>query len=162
IERVLRGERVEYEEEFPFASGPRFLHVVYTPWIEGDGQVAGWMSSISDMTDLKRTTEALRASEERLRLAMSSGSIGSWDYDVINGGVTWSPELCEIFGVESGVARTVTRTYEDFTSRVHPDDLAVLESERDAAIRNHKQFDVEFRIIHPSGEIRWLSTRGKG
>src|SRR5262249_36799673 len=42
VERVLRGERVEYEEEFPFAGGLRFLHVVYTPWIEGDGQVVGW------------------------------------------------------------------------------------------------------------------------
>src|SRR5215468_1901792 len=59
VERVLRGERVEYEEEVPFAAGrPRFLHVVYTPWIEAD-HVAGWMASVSDITDLKRTTEAL-------------------------------------------------------------------------------------------------------
>src|SRR5262249_33728945 len=36
------------------------------------------------------------------------------------------------------------------------------ESERDAAIRDHKQFDVDFRIILPSGEIRWVSSRGKG
>src|SRR5262249_23588222 len=54
------------------------------------------------------------------------------------------------------------RTYEDFSSRVHPDDLAAAESERDAAIHNHKQFDVDFRIIRPSGEIRWVSGRGKG
>src|SRR5262249_3836863 len=97
-------------------------------------------------------------SEERLRLAMSSGTIGVWDWDAISGGVTWSSELYEIFGVEAGTART----YEDFSSRVHPDDLAAMESERDAAIQNHKQFDVEFRIILPSGEIRWLSARGKG
>src|SRR5262249_37494550 len=100
----------------------------------------------------------LGESEERLRLAMTSGTIGNWDWDVINGGITWSPELCEIYGVEAGAART----YEDFSSRVHPDDLAAAESERDAAIRNHKQFDVDFRIIRPSGEIRWVSGRGKG
>src|SRR5215475_9598028 len=97
-------------------------------------------------------------SEERLRLAMSSGPIGHWDWDVINGGLTWSPENCEIFGVGAGAART----YEDFSSRVHPDDLAAAESERDAAIRNYKQFDIDFRIIRPSGEIRWVSGRGKG
>jgi signal transduction histidine kinase/ActR/RegA family two-component response regulator len=45
---------------------------------------------------------------------------------------------------------------------VHPDDLARAESERNAAIRNHKQFDVDFRIIRPSGEIRWVCGRGKG
>ena len=100
----------------------------------------------------------LGESEERLRLAMTSGTIGNWDWDVINGGITWSPELCEIYGVEAGAART----YEDFSSRVHPDDLAAAESERDAAIRNYKQFDIDFRIIRPSGEIRWVSGRGKG
>jgi PAS domain S-box-containing protein len=159
IERVLRGERVEYEEEIPFAGGGRkFLHVVYTPWIEVDGQVAGWMASVSDMTALKQTTETLRKSEESLRLAVSSGTIGIWDWDVSTNVPSCSPEFCEIYGFQAGAAPT----YEDFRSRVHPEDLAALESERDAAIRDHKQFDVEFRIVRPSGEVRWLSAKGKG
>jgi PAS domain S-box-containing protein len=158
IERVLRGERVEYEEEVPFAvGGPRFLHVVYEPWFDSEGQVTGWIASVSDITDLKRTTKALRESEERLRLAMSSGNIGFWDWDVITGGVTWSPELWKIYGAEPGSVRT----YQDFSSRVHPDDLAVLESECDAAIRNHRPFYYEFRIVLPS-EIRWISAWGQG
>jgi PAS domain S-box-containing protein len=45
---------------------------------------------------------------------------------------------------------------------VHPDDLAAVESERDTAVRKHEQFDLEFRIVRPSGEIRWLSSRGRG
>jgi PAS domain S-box-containing protein len=159
VERVLRGERVEYEAEVPFAAGgPRFIHVVGTPWIDSDGQVDGWVASVSEITDLRRTTKALRESEERLRLAMSSGTIGVWDWDVSRGKVTWSPELGEIFGV----AAESLRTSEDFYSLVHPDDLAAMESERDAAIRNHAQFDLEFRIVRPSGEIRWLSARGRG
>jgi PAS domain S-box-containing protein len=157
IERVLRGERVEYEEEVPFAAGgPRFLHVVYTPWIECEGHVAGWMASVSDITDLKRTTEALRESEERLLLAMSSGNIGFWDWDASNGRTTWSRELEDIFGLDRA------GSYETFSSRVHPDDLDAVESERDAAIRNQKPFDLEFRIVLPSGELRWLSARGRG
>jgi PAS domain S-box-containing protein len=159
IERVLRGERVEFEEEVPISAGsPRFFHVVDEPWFDGEGQVTGWIASVSEITDLKRTTKALGESEERLRLAMSSGTIGVWDWDVSSGQATWSPELWEIFGLEPETART----YEDFSSRVHPDDLAAMESERDAAIRNRIQFDVEFRIIRPSGEIRWLSGRGRG
>src|SRR5215468_5251382 len=112
----------------------------------------------ADMIEHVQGIAMLRESEERLRLALSSGTIGIWDWDVINGVLTWSPELYEIYGVEAGTART----YEDFRSRVHPDDLAALESERDAAIRNHKQFDLEFRIVRPSGEIRWLFARGRG
>jgi PAS domain S-box-containing protein len=159
VDRVLRGERVEYEEEIPYApGGMRFMHVVYTPWIDSEGHVTGWVASVSDITDLKRTTKALRTSEERLRLAMSSGTIGIWDWDVSSGQLTWSPELCEIFGVEAGAERT----YEDFRSRVHPDDLAAVESDRDTAIHNRTQFDLEFRIVLPSGEIRWLSAKGRG
>src|SRR5215470_19984669 len=126
IERVLSGERVEFEVEVPISgSEPRFFHVVDEPWFDSDGQVTGWMASVSEITDLKRTTKALQESEERLRLAVSSGTIGIWDWCLSTGHLAWSPELCEILGVEAGVKRT----YEDFRSRVHPDDLAAMESE---------------------------------
>src|SRR5215831_6864206 len=159
VQRVLRGERVEFEEEVPIsAGGPRFFHVVGEPSFDSEGLVTGWITSVSEITDLKRTTKALRESEERLRLAMSSGTIGVWDWDVSSGTVRWSPELGEIFGVDA----ESLRTSEDFYSLVHPGDLAAMESQRDAAIRNRKPFDLEFRIVRPSGEIRWLSARGRG
>jgi PAS domain S-box-containing protein len=158
IERVLRGERVEFEVEVPISAGePRFFHVVDEPCFDHSGHVTGWIASVSEITSLKRTTKALRESEERLRLAMSSGTIGVWDWDVINDRSTWSPELGQIFGVDA----EIERTYEDFCSLVHPDDIAAMESQRDAAIRNRTQFDLEFRIVRPSGEIRWLSARGQ-
>ena len=57
----------------------------------------------------------------------------------------------------------ISRTYEAFSSSlVHPDDLAAIESEQNAAVRSHKPFDLEFRVILPSGEIRWLCSRGRG
>src|SRR6516162_7390747 len=126
IERVLRGERVEFEVEVPISGGePRFFHVVDEPWFDSEGQVTGWIASVSEITDLKRTTEALRESEERLRLAMSSGNVGFWDWDVNSGRITWSRELEGIYGLDHA------GSYEAFSSRVHPDDLAAIESEQD-------------------------------
>jgi PAS domain S-box-containing protein len=107
---------------------------------------------------LKRTTAALRESEERVRLAKSTENIGVWDWDLVTGQSMWSPELLEIYGVPPADLLT----YAHFSSRVHPDDIATVESERDAAIRNHRPFDLEFRIVLPSGEIRWISARGRG
>jgi PAS domain S-box-containing protein len=157
IERVLGGERVEFDVEVPIAgSEPRFFHVVDEPWFDSDGEVTGWMASVSEITDLRRTTKALGESEERLRLAMSSGNIGFWDWDVVSERVTWSRELEDVYGWDHA------GTEDAFSSRVHPDDLAKVASERDAAIRNHQPFDLEFRIVRPSGEIRWLCSRGRG
>src|SRR5262249_28287654 len=70
--------------------------------------------------------------------------------------ITWSRELEGIYGLDHA------GSYEAFSSRVHPDDLAAIESEQDAAVRNHEPFDLEFRVILPSSEIRWLSSRGRG
>jgi PAS domain S-box-containing protein len=158
IERVLRGERVEFEVEVPISSGePRFFHVVDEPWFDSEGLVTGWIASVSEITDLKRTTKALGESEERLRLAMSSGTIGVWDWEERSGQLTASPEIGRIYGLDV----KDLRTFEDFAARVHPDDLAKVESVSDTAIRNQQPFDTEFRIVRPSGEIRWIAARGQ-
>jgi PAS domain S-box-containing protein len=52
IESTLSGRTVEYEAEIPFARiGPRFLRVVDTPVIDDQGQICGWIASMSDITE---------------------------------------------------------------------------------------------------------------
>lgn len=61
VERVLRGERVEYEAELPCAAGHlNSLHVIYTPDTDDEGTIVGWVASVSDITDRKRAEEELR------------------------------------------------------------------------------------------------------
>jgi len=64
VERVLHGERVEYETLLPYrAAGPRQLHVVYTP--EKDGhEVVGWFASVTDITEFKRVEKQLQDVEK--------------------------------------------------------------------------------------------------
>src|SRR5262245_7546912 len=51
VEKVLQGERVEYESEIHFAGvGSRLLHVVYVPELNKTGEVIGWVASILDIT----------------------------------------------------------------------------------------------------------------
>jgi PAS domain S-box-containing protein len=67
IERVLRGEDVEFETEIAYTHpGRRFMRAVYTPDRDGGGRVIGWVASISDVTDQKRAAQALRDNETRL------------------------------------------------------------------------------------------------
>jgi PAS domain S-box-containing protein len=75
VERVLRGERVEYETLLPFAAaGPRQLHVVYTP--EKDGQeVVGWVASITDITEFKRVEKQLQEMEKMAAAGQLAASL---------------------------------------------------------------------------------------
>jgi PAS domain S-box-containing protein len=66
-ERVLQGERVEYEAELPYAAaGPTWVHVVYTPCQESDGTISGWVTWVSDIGERKRAEAALRELNETL------------------------------------------------------------------------------------------------
>ena len=77
IERVLAGEHVEYEAEVPYARiGVRHMRVSYVPDFDTSGNVCGWIAAITDITDRKRTEEALRNSEARLSTFLEQLPIG--------------------------------------------------------------------------------------
>jgi PAS domain S-box-containing protein len=62
VERVLRGESLEYETSVPFSlGGTRLLHVAYAPWREADGSVSGWVASVTDVTARHEAEEKLKA-----------------------------------------------------------------------------------------------------
>ena len=54
VERVLSGERVEYEDALPLGGGLKYVHVVYTPDRDAAGTVVGWVASVMDISERKR------------------------------------------------------------------------------------------------------------
>jgi PAS domain S-box-containing protein len=155
-EAIRSGQPVRWEEESVYPAGRKYGEVAVTPLYDAGGVATHLIGIVHDITDRKGLEESLRESEERLRLAMSSGNVGFWDWDLKSGRITWARELEGIYGLDHA------GSYEAFSSRVHPDDLAGIEFERDSAIRNHKPWNLEFRVNLPSGGIRWLSSRGRG
>ncbi|HEY2847278.1 MAG TPA: PAS domain S-box protein [Pyrinomonadaceae bacterium] len=92
IRTTLEGEDVSFETEIQYPQGPRrHVHVSYTPDIDADGKVRGYFALTTDLTELRRSQELLRSTEEKVGLMMetftdyailsldSSGMIDSWN-----------------------------------------------------------------------------------
>ena len=103
-----------------------------------------------------RETEALRASEERLRLAVIGGRVGIWEWDVSTNRVVCNGQLKAIFGWPEA---------EDLTSKKIMDAIPSEDRLRiDAAIQrspSHPDYDVEHRILWPDGSLHWIATKGR-
>jgi PAS domain S-box-containing protein len=115
-----------------------------------------YVRQAADIIERHRADDALRASEERLRLAQLKTGIGVWDRDLRTGKLTLTPELEAVLGLEPGSVKC----YADFRDRVHPDDILAFEAERDAAVQRLETFRLEYRFIHPDGQVRWMLTTG--
>src|SRR5918995_2342858 len=99
-----------------------------------------------------------RRDEERLRLATEVGRVGLLDWDVLADERRCSGAMAEIYGYPPG---EFNLSYEEFLERVHPDDRGRVRSTLDAAVAAGAPYELEFRIVRPAGDIRWVHAKGR-
>ncbi|MGZ8842747.1 MAG: MASE1 domain-containing protein [Pyrinomonadaceae bacterium] len=113
----------------------------------------------SNISDRKRTEEALLQNQEWLRLTMAGSRMGTWtrDFDETNT-VLWSRELEKIFGLEPGEFPQTEDAFFDF---IHPEDRELVRQAVSGAIKDRSDYDVEFRYRRKDGRERWMLGRGR-
>jgi PAS domain S-box-containing protein len=94
---------------------------------------------------------ALRLSESRLVEAQRMAHVGNWDWDIIENTLWWSDEVYRIFGLEP---QEFGATYEAFLSCVHRDDREMVKAAVDNAVRSHKTYSIDHRVVRPDGTER--------
>jgi len=126
-----------------------------------EGRVAGkaelFMGALIDVTDRKRADEALRQSEERLRLVLEANSEGVWDWDIGNQRAFFSPRYTAMLGYE---CEEFSQDYASWEALVHLDDLERVNQALRAHVYEGKEYGVEFRMRKKSGEWCWILSRG--
>jgi len=125
-------------------------------FFDEDGRLVRMIGMVTDITERKRTEEALRASEERLRLAQSVAGIGTFERDLRTGVNTWTAELESMYGLPPGGFGKTLTAFEDL---IHPDDRAEVVRLVDGALTTGAPTNGEWRVIWPDGSVHWLAGR---
>ena len=126
------------------------------PRHDPEGRFAGYIGSCVDVTDLVNKDQALRESEERMRMAADAVNLGIWEWDLTSDEI-WATNARRAL---VGWPASGKVTFNDFMCRLHPDDRDRVQQTINNAVGSGKDFDSEYRLILPDGIVRWMSMRG--
>jgi PAS domain S-box-containing protein len=122
-----------------------------------DGERTKLVGVVWDETNKRLAVEALRDSEEKLRLAIEGAGLGTTHWDLVTNEVSWSDTMSQIYGRRPEEIRTV----EDVIACVHPEDREKQALRAQAVRSGQPDEGLEYRVVWPDGTIRWAQSRGR-
>jgi PAS domain S-box-containing protein len=148
--------------EVPSMSQERFGYVAQALFIVANQLSSAAYQNIQQarsITERKHAEEALRASEERFRMAMEATKDGLWDWDTSSGNIYYSPGYWMMLGYD---VDTRPQSAEAWTELIHPDDKeAVFAANNDCIENRCETFFIEYRMRANGGSWKWIQSRGK-
>jgi PAS domain S-box-containing protein len=136
----------------------RWFQVRGLPVRDASGRILRWCSLLTDIDERKRAEDALKRSEAFLAEGQRLSRTGSFSWRVATGEITWSEELYRIFEFD----RAVPVTLELISTRVHPEDIPLLNDMIDRARGNGSDFEYEHRLQMSNHSVKYLHMVGRG
>lgn len=110
------------------------------------------------LIERQASLQAVRDSEERLRLTLEAVRMGTFETDLVNNRTVWSRRHEEIWGLKPGEFEGTT---EAFLRQVHPEDRELIKLEWERSVANRSPFRKEYRVIWPDGSLHWVEAAGE-
>jgi PAS domain S-box-containing protein len=116
-----------------------------------------------DIAERRRAEQALRESEQSLRIAIRAAALGLWRIDVERETMHISPLTCEIFNLQEGGAPDGFReiSLAAWKERIHPEDRAGAVQELERCVAQLCDYESEYRILYPDGAVHWIFAKGQ-
>jgi len=157
--KASRGIEDIYELTYIRKDGSRFPAVVsVTALRDAQGAIIGYLLIGTDNTVRKLVEAQLSHSNERIAVATESAGIGTWECDAANNNFIWDNGMYRIYGIPR---KSSAELYGSWADRLHPEDRERCEGEIAAALRGETEYDCEYRIVRPDGEIRYVKAAAR-
>ncbi|NNE75778.1 MAG: PAS domain-containing protein, partial [Pricia sp.] len=118
-----------------------------------NGQCVRIYGTFQDIDEKKKAQLDFLTITERLAVATKGANVGIWDYNITHNDLVWDDNMYRLYGIKK---EDFKGEYEAWHSGLHPDDRECGMKEIEMAISGEKEFDTEFRVIWPNGEIRHI------
>jgi PAS domain S-box-containing protein len=116
------------------------------------------LAAAIDVTDREETLAKLRLNEKRLLSAQKIASLGYWQLNLTDNSPYWSDEVYNIWGFPKD---ELTLTLDALVETIHPNDRDEFLSRHTASINEGCEFDMEYRLLLPNGEVKWVYDKGE-
>jgi len=130
------------------------------PFLNEDRRIREFLSIRNDITERKKNVEELNRNQFFLEKASEAAKIGYWTSEpgVINGKLTWSKEVFNIFQLDEADFDGRIDTFYRF---IHPEDRARVAEMSLSATAGDQVYDIDHRIVRLNGEVRWVNERAQ-
>ncbi|WP_235535092.1 PAS domain-containing protein [Sphingomonas sp. Leaf339] len=155
---IASQERIEIDLLNHRKDGTPFwnrLHIA--PVFNAAGELCYFVASQHDVSVERRQQVDLADSAARLEFALKAGRLGAWTLDPATGRLDASTGCKAVFGR----AADEPFDYDDLRAAIHPEDRDRVLAAIDRTIATGADYDIEYRLVTPSGEVRWAAIRGE-
>jgi PAS domain S-box-containing protein len=160
LARLRAGKRIEHYETVRVRKDGQLVDISLTvsPIKGPNGRIVGASKIARDITEQRHARRALDEASERLKLALAASHLGDWTWDAKSDVITFSETAARIFGIPAGPYMTWT----ELRSLLHVEDRERARVAVEEALRNHKDYDVEYRVKRADNSEVWVSAKGRG
>ncbi|SCA57197.1 putative Histidine kinase [Candidatus Terasakiella magnetica] len=145
--RVVRGRRSD-GETFEMSLSVSELNLP-------DGKY--FVGAVRDISKRVRAENALKRSQERLRMSQQFAKIGTWDWHIEEDKLFWSDQVFPLLGIINDGVEERTQRFRDW---VHPEDCDYVYQAFIKCFKKGEHFDCEHRVLWPDGTVRWVHEQG--
>jgi PAS domain S-box-containing protein len=160
VDRAIQGSPYELDSQIIRADGSSmYTFVRAEPIWDEAGKVIDLFGIVMDISDRKLVELELQKTMERLALALKSGAIGYWEWNIQQNIFFWDDQMHELYGLRK--EKDLPIVYEIWAGALHPDDRAASEMKvQQIAAGQLEEYRAEFRVIHPDDSIYFIKAYG--